>query len=170
MITNEYTIYVDMDGVLTNWSKGFEEISGGIPEKEYRKLYSKNKSFNLVAQQGPDWWENLEWMPDGKRLWEFITSKFINVFILSSTGSEGRDFATNAKIGKHKWLKTNLTGIPDSHIILTSSGKEKAKYAGNKNILIDDKVENIYYYINNGGIGICHKSTDDTINELIQYI
>jgi hypothetical protein len=52
-------------------------------------------------------------------------------------------------------------------MILTPA-KFKQKYAGENKILIDDRADNISDWKNAGGIGILHKTANQTINELKQ--
>ena len=46
MITNKYKIYVDMDGVLTDWDDQFKRYSGGIPVNVKASSGRININFN----------------------------------------------------------------------------------------------------------------------------
>ena len=54
MISNDYKIYVDMDGVLSDWEAQFKRYSGGIPVNTYDNLHGKQNRFNLVNKNSPE--------------------------------------------------------------------------------------------------------------------
>ncbi len=63
--------------------------------------------------------------------------------------------------GKKRWLKRELPEIKEKHF-----ETEKARLAKTKHVLIDDKKSNIDEWIEEGGIGILHTNTKDTIEQL----
>ena len=88
-------IYCDMDQVLCNFLKGADEAIGGSFVQA-----PKDTRWGKINQT-KDFWANLEWMPGGKRLWQFISR--YDPYILSAYS--GRDPAS--KNGKLKWLAKN---------------------------------------------------------------
>ncbi len=78
--SSKYTWYCDMDGVLVNFDKGYFELTGKYPHE------MKNKDPQLfwepISKVGKQFWEELEWMPDGEQLWNYI--KIYNPTLLSS--------------------------------------------------------------------------------------
>ena len=72
MISNNYKIYVDMDGVLSDWEAQFKRYSGGIPVDTYDSLHGKKNRFKLVNKNSPDYYANMPWMKDGKLLYNFV--------------------------------------------------------------------------------------------------
>jgi hypothetical protein len=94
-------------------------------------------------------------MNDGKRLWNYIEKYKPKLLSAPSRQDESR-------IGKHEWVERELPGVP----LLLRSAKHKKDFAGPKNILIDDRLENVQGWIESGGIGILHTSTEDTIKQL----
>ena len=148
-------IYCDMDQVLCNFMKGADEAVGSSfihADKDER--WSK-------INQTKGFWANLEWMPGGKRLWQFISR--YDPYILSAYS--GRD--PNSKNGKLKWLAKN-TNVKKGNINLVKRA-DKQKYAmtdGKPNILIDDYAKNITEWESKGGIGVHHTDTAKSIAEL----
>ena len=79
-------IYCDLDAVLCDFIKQFnvtlisnnEEV---IDFDEYRKKVGYQALWNMVEQDGVEFWSELEWMPGGKKLWEFLI-QFNNLEIL----------------------------------------------------------------------------------------
>lgn len=157
-------VYVDMDGVLVNFDKGFEKISGGVSMDDYIEKHGKTAAWKLINSKGSNWWANLEWMPDGTKLWSFVQN--LNVKILSSaTVSNSGGLA---KKGKMIWIENHLGKNIDA--ILVDSSVDKQRYARPGDILIDDLPSNIDQWIAKGGIGILHKSAASSIEKLQKII
>ncbi len=43
VITNKYKIYLDMDGVISDWESQFKRYSGGVPVETYDVEHGKKK-------------------------------------------------------------------------------------------------------------------------------
>ncbi len=194
-----YRIWCDMDGVLVNWNKGYNKALAerdpetakmlGYPldgdpweledllaayynakEPNPKKAKSKAKArFWKIIQGDYEWWVNLEWMPDGKELFNYIhklrnEGTIIELNILSSPSSD-----PVCEKGKRAWLeKQGIAKYFDNIVIF----KEKYKMAkGPYDILIDDteKKINEWNSISNGS-GILHTSTADTIPKIEKII
>lgn len=153
---SEFDLYTDLDGVLTNFNKGFENFGHGTPE-EFEKENSTEAMWYLIQHKDPHFFLHLEWMPDGKELWNFI--KQYNPTILTKPAR-----MKYCKSDKEQWIKKNLGKVP--YIITT----KKEKYAHENAILIDDMPENIETWEASDGIGILHVSTNSTINKLKELI
>jgi len=154
-----YKLYVDMDSVIVSWVDGFDKLSPGKTMDEWEAEGKDVEAWKLIHDAGSDWWANLPWTKDGKELWDFL--KQFNPIILSSPGTQNIDIV---KKGKIDWIKREL-GNDVEYII----DRNKEKYADNKSILVDDMKGNIDRWEKAGGIGLLHKSTNDTIKELDKY-
>lgn len=154
--TPNYVLYSDMDGVITDFDSRFEEYSGGIRPSEYEKNLGKDKFWGLVDNKGGvEFWEEMSWMSDGKEYWEYI--KKYNPILLSAPSRSPK-----SRWGKRKWVEKNIPGVK---LILVQASSKK-NYANKKSILIDDNPQNIEQWINAGGIGILHSTTESTLNQL----
>jgi hypothetical protein len=156
-------IYVDLDGVLVDFDRGFKDISGGVDKYDYVKQNGVEKLWKLINSQGQEWWENLNWMPDGTKLWSAIENKNVKVLTSGSTRNTG----TMAINGKKNWVANHLGPI---ETIVVNSSHEKQKYARPGDILIDDLYSNISEWTVKKGIGILHRNAEDTINKLNDVI
>jgi hypothetical protein len=150
----ESIIYLDMDGVLTDFVAGFEKIDG-------RKTTEIEKQgdpafWAHVKQGGLEFWSKMPWMNDGKRLWNYVR-KF-NVEILSAPA---RSLPESVK-GKHIWVSREMGNVKINLI----RAREKQKFASKSAILIDDKKKNVTRWNAAGGTGIWHISANNTIKEL----
>lgn len=147
----KYTIYCDMDGVLVNFVQGYKELTG-IDTSKYVK--GDASFWTPVDEAGAEWWANLDWMPDGPTLWNYI--KKYNPYILSSPSR-----SQTSRVGKDAWCKIH---IPNQYKkLLLYPRHEKQKFAAPNHILIDDMASTIKEWNNKGGIGILHKSAATTI-------
>jgi FMN phosphatase YigB (HAD superfamily) len=151
---SQYKIFCDMDGVLCDFDKRFEQF-GGMPPKEYTSKYGNKEFWNLITKAGAQYWAKMQWMPEGKQLWNYI--KKYKPSLLSAPSSD-----SSSRYGKHLWVNNN---IPGTKLILANR-EMKQNYSGKNNILIDDRSDNIAEWTNSGGIGILYTSTPNTINEL----
>ena len=166
----KYTIYCDMDGVLTDFSGDFirhSRLNSTFPLDErndvpnnaayrYEKKYGSDAFWDVVASGGLKFWSEMSWNPGGKKLWSFI--KKYNPEILTAPSKKVYDDCVK---GKKMWI-TRL-GNPPIHI---RSKERKKEFAGKNKILIDDLKSNILEWTSNGGIGILHKKTNNTIAQL----
>ena len=161
---SKYPLYVDMDGVLTDFERRFEQFAGVDPEEfvaqktiEFGKTKANEEFWDLIDKQiGIRYWVGMPWMSQGEKLWNYI--KKFNPIILSSPSRD-----ESSRIGKGLWVKRNIPGTP---LKLAFKASGKAKYASPTSILIDDREDNIQAWKAAGGIGILFKSADQVINEL----
>jgi len=151
----EYTIYSDMDGVLVDFNERFKRFSKGILPTEYEQKFGKDKFWELIDGIGVRFWTGINWMSDGKQLWDYI--KKYDPLLLSSPSR-----ANHSRMGKRIWRKRNL---PSTKLVLAYAAN-KQNYANPNSILIDDRESNIDQWIKAGGIGILHTDTTSTINKL----
>ena len=153
-----YTIYLDMDGVLVDFDKQFENISG-MPPREYEKIHGADGFWGLIDDPkrggGVGYWRGMEWMPGGEELYNFA-SKHPHFLLSSPSRSE------LSRIGKRMWRKDKT---PNTKLILARSYNKK-NYADENSILIDDRKDTIDSWIKAGGIGIHYTSSQDAIRQL----
>ena len=147
-----------MDGVLTNFESRFEHFTGKSP-KQYEKEFGLEQFWHLIDSKiGVRFWVGMDWMPQGKELWSFISP-----YSPSLLTSPSRD--NTSRLGKNLWVKNNLNPKPK---VIFAYSKDKQRYADENSILIDDKKSNINEWNAQGGIAIRCKDGDVTsvINEL----
>ena len=145
-----YKIYCDMDGGLTNFESRFEHFTGESP-KEYEKRYGAAAFWDLIdVKVGVRFWIGMDWMPQGRELWDFI-----NPYKPDLLTSPSRD--NNSRLGKNLWVRNNLTPKPK---VIFAYSADKQRYATPDSILIDDKKSNINEWISQGGIAFRVKDGD----------
>ena len=156
----QYKIYCDMDGVLTNFESRFKSLNPEhLTASQYQAKYGIDKFWNFIDKEtGVKFWVGMDWMPDGKELWDYIKDKQPTLLSAPSRENESR-------LGKRLWVKNN---IPGTKLILASAPK-KQNYSGRDKILIDDRPDNIEQWRSKGGVGILHTNTADTLKQLQAY-
>jgi FMN phosphatase YigB (HAD superfamily) len=169
-----YTIYCDMDGVLCNFDKGYEDLTG-ISTDEANKQ-SKSNFWGLFRSKlqeknikEKDFWANLEWQPGGKELWSYIQQYNPNIlsapsvdFNLPSDQRLSPEY-NQAIQGKKEWISKNLSGVGKEIFV---PAPQKATFSNSKSILIDDMEKNIQSWRASGGKAIHHTNTPETIQIL----
>jgi hypothetical protein len=147
-------LYCDLDGVLVDFEKGYENLTG-------KKAPGVNSGYNAkefwepITKAGVPFWSNLDWMPDGKELWDHI--KKFHPSILSAPSRD-----ESSRIGKKVWMKKHLPGV-DLHL---KAAEQKQDLAKEGDILIDDRIDNCRRWQLAGGTAIHHTSAANTIQKL----
>ena len=149
----QYTIYCDMDGVLVDFDRGYQELTGMTTQQA--DAMGGDTFWEPLTKAGAKWWITLNWMPDGKQLWNYI-KKYTPILLSAPSKQE------SSRLGKRVWVKREL---PDVKLILRPAS-QKQQYASPTSILIDDRQKNIEQWEAAGGIGILHTSTANTIEQL----
>jgi hypothetical protein len=171
----KYQIYCDMDGVLTDFEKRFvtllqqegpkyyskATIAQVTRPKHFDKLEGTEEFWKFIDQYiGLEFWSEMEWMPNGRELWNFIQPYGPKLLT-----SPSRD--NTSRLGKRLWVKENLVPAPE---VLFRFGDAKSDFANENTILIDDKPSNLAAFSAKGGIAIEVKDGEiqSVINKLKQ--
>jgi FMN phosphatase YigB (HAD superfamily) len=151
-------IYLDMDGVLSDFERRYREVFGTDPalvraHKEFSenwKQFVEEHHFNCL-----DYYEG------ALELLEYLADKDVEIEILSSSG--GERYHNIVEQDKILWLRER--GIPYYPNIVSGRSKKK-NFAEADTLLIDDHADNIRQFVEAGGQGIYHKDIRETIAEL----
>jgi len=149
---SKWKIYCDMDGVLVDFNRRFSELSAWGPEKFIEKN-GLDEFWKLIDGRGVGFWVGMDWMEDGKELFEHLTNNFEVELLSSPSRSE------NSRLGKRLWVRNNKLGVK----LNLAYSHNKQKYAAPNHILIDDRKDIIKEWESQGGVGILHTSTENTI-------
>ena len=166
-------IFCDMDGVLVDFDEGYKQLTGVTThhadsqgKDEFWRLFRDSLKEKDIPERS--YWANLDWMSDGKQLWDYI--KDYNPYVLTAPSvnfdipfEERYKIENNESMqGKTEWVQR----LPNMRKIYFRSAGRKADFAGPGKILIDDRKDTIDSWNANGGIGILHTSTANTIKQL----
>lgn len=155
-IMKKYKIYQDLDGCLVDFENGYHQYTG-VPCKgvlgEDGNWVNGPDFWKLIDYV--DFWAELDWMSDGRELWNYISR--YDVEILSAPSK-----SETSTLGKKAWMSQHLPYTP---LNLVPRWK-KMEFAGPNHILIDDMTTTIDEWNRKGGIGILHTTTENTIKQL----
>lgn len=152
-------IYLDMDGVLTDFEKKYEELFGVRPVEVKHRTKHFWENWETFVQNGS--FTKLEKHKGADKLLDYVATLGVPVEILSSSGGDTfHEYVTTQKIA---WLMNN--GITYKANIV-AGGSKKAAYAKPWHILVDDTEHVVEKYRKAGGTAILHHDVDVTIREL----
>lgn len=143
-------LFVDMDGVLTDWKKQYLAFGG--------QDFISSKDIDWEVTNNFSFWSTMSWMPGGKYFWEGI--RHLNPVVLSSPGHS--DFARE---GKSFWVRENLG---DSVPLITDS--RKGRYADGRSLLVDDMPKFIDPWEENGGLGVLYKDPASAARDIYKKV
>lgn len=150
----DYKIFLDMDGVLVDFDKQFEELTGEDP-RTFEAKYGTKGFWEAIERAGVGFWRGMEWMPGGEELYN-RASQYDHMLLSSPSRSE------TSKIGKRLWRRDKT---PNTKLTLARSYNKK-NFAAPNHILIDDRMDNIQQWRDAGGIGIHYTSQGQVNKEL----
>ena len=157
-----YKVYLDMDGVIANFNKRFEDISGMSP-KEFEAKYGTKEFWNLIDEDNKiSFWVGIEEMPGAKALVDYV--KKYNFELLTSPSAKKQSY-----LGKLLWVRNHSSLFGGKPRVNFKRAKEKHLVKDKlteKDILIDDREDTIERWNTAGGTGIHYKSASQVLNDL----
>jgi len=150
-------IFLDMDGVLTDFNRRYREKFGVSAAEVDRK--DKNRSVNWTKFVEDKEFETLDWHFGGEELLAFLISTKIPITILSSSGGEKMHEEVSRQ--KNVWLDTHK--IPFKRVIVPGR-RLKKEFARSDTLLIDDTIDVVDGFAMMGGYSILHKDLLQTIS------
>ncbi len=155
-ISNRKVILLDLDGTLLNWNKSVESyrhtLDGDNTSLSLEQIYRRCK-----LSESFEFWDQIEWLPWGKDLYNFCQSLAYTVICSSPSDHP------NSAAGKVSWLNRE---IKHGDWILT---KCKWALASPRHLLIDDNKKKCDRFYSAGGPSILidyNGNTDEYINKL----
>lgn len=151
-----FQLFVDMDGVLADFDKGYEIAFGRRPSKT-----DDNVDWDMVREH-KGFYRHLPPMPDFQELWSFI-SQFSPIVLTGVPSS-----VPEAAVDKRGWL-THYTSISQPMIACKSA--EKSLFMRNSgDVIIDDWEKYKHVWLRRGGRWITHVSAKQSIEELRELL
>lgn len=146
------TVFVDMDGVLTDFNSNYKKINGmtaqevrnSCDRKEFSLYWERYIMLNGFASQ--------DWFQGAQELVEFLNKQDVQKCILSSSGGMKSHNVVQAQ--KHIWLMDHGITWP---VVVVPGRRFKAGFASATTALIDDTADVIESFTSAGGLGILHE-------------
>ena len=159
---SEYKVYLDMDGVVADFDKRFEDLSGMKP-REFEEKYGKSKFWDFIDEENKvSFWVGIPEMDGAKKLVDYV--KKYNYELLTAPSVKKQSY-----LGKILWVRNHSDLLGGKPRINFKKAKEKheVKSELTKNdILIDDRADTVGRWEANGGTGIVYNSANQVINDL----
>jgi hypothetical protein len=151
-------IYLDMDGVISDFMSKYREVNG---EWKLDQEGKKSDAWRNFCENG--YFAQLNPWPGGRMLMNYLDyiRGDIPLEILTSTG--GPDYHNKVTADKRLWC--HLQGI--TYKVNTVPGRWlKKEWATPTALLIDDTADVIDAWRAAGGVGILHVNLQDTVTQL----
>ena len=152
-----FQLFVDMDGVLTDFDGRFNQLIHTSPSR-FERMHGTESFVEEVIKHGTEFWSGMSWTAEGRELWNYL-KKFRPTILSRPLDDEV------STMGKMQWLISNV-----GRTVPFMFAQEKEQYASSNRILIDDNFDNIDKWKKAGGVGILYISNEQTINELKKTI
>ena len=155
-------IYVDMDGVLCDFTEKYYELFHLLPREA-----EKHKRFDELFRQfiATEQFAKLNPMPGTIDALRYLNSCNVPVEILSSTARS--EFYDQISRQKEDWLTRYGINFPRNFV----PGKRfKKQFATPRSIIIDDTESVITDWRDSGGIAIHHTDWNTTISKLNEIL
>lgn len=150
------TIYVDMDGVLTDFVSGYTEIIGQSPSQVRDTRQYSEAWDTFVSARG---FEKLRWHQTGEQLVQYLkTLKDVRLCILSSAGGFHRQREVQQQ--KLNWLHDHDIDWP---AVIVPGRRYKPGFARADSLLIDDTLDVVRAFRANEAKAIHHHHAEHTI-------
>lgn len=143
-------LYLDLDGVLADFDRGVQTVTGQRPEALPLKTM-----WGALAK-APRFFETLEMMHDAEALWQFCAP-------LHPTILTGLPRGSWAPEQKRRWVARVL----GAHVpVITCMSHEKPRWSGPGHVLVDDRASARDGWERKGGHFIHHVSAAQSIAQL----
>ena len=159
---SDYKVYLDMDGVIADFDKRFEDLSGMKP-REFESKYGKNKFWEFIDEDNKiSFWVGIPEMPGAKALVDAV--KKYNYELLTAPSVKKQSY-----LGKILWVRNHSDLLGGKPRINFKKAKEKhlvKPQLEKTDILIDDREDTIGRWEAAGGTGIHYKNISQVLNDL----
>lgn len=139
----------DMDGVLCDWQSSFERCVPHVAYSDYPLLSKEErKEIKTLIANHPDFYERMGVLEHACDVLDWLVENGYKVSILSACGKIN---SLSIALQKSLWLADNILcpGKVDRKFVYTS--KDKAQFAHENVVLIDDRLKAIEPFAEAGG-------------------
>lgn len=159
-------IFVDMDGVLCDFHRGYTEMFGSTPTEVRREGGSKYLQLWNRFVEG-EAFTTLPPMPHAEELLDYLSSldsKKYNICILSSSGGFHKQSVVMSQ--KAGWLLQNAPQAWNWGFVVVPGRRYKAGFADSNSMIIDDTYDVCVDFAAKGGTSIHYVDHVSSMEEI----
>ncbi|MFT8246207.1 hypothetical protein [Roseomonas sp. BN140053] len=146
------TLFLDLDGVLADFDRGVQAVTGKRPEE------LPLKTMWAALARAPRFFDTLHFMEDAEALWRFCAPH-------QPTILTGLPLGSWAPEQKKQWVARML----GAHVpVITCMSRDKPRYSGPGHVLVDDRASAQEGWERKGGTFVHHRSAERSIAALRQ--
>lgn len=157
------SLWIDLDGVLADFSGHFEKVCGQ-PCRGFERQYGTN-AFWAMVRLDPQFFSRASLLPDARELWSEL-EPHVRGFLTATPSHEHFPGAAEQKRG---WVAQHF-GSEWAERVQTVAPGTKADWATQGAILVDDWSGNRATWTAAGGIFVHHRSAADSIQQVRQLL
>lgn len=146
----EMQLFLDLDGVLADFDRGVVAVTGRRPEE-----LPPPAMWRALARH-PDFFNTLEFMADGRTLWDYCAPFAPRILTGLPLGSWAPD-------QKRRWVARMLGAEVE---VITCLARDKARFGGPGTVLVDDRGSARAAWEAAGGAFILHTGAVESIESL----
>jgi hypothetical protein len=159
----KFQVFCDLDGVLCDFEASALPLCGSKRIPSDRQLWSAIGRYGVRS-----FFLNLDWMPDGKCLWEYLREVRQQHEVRVLTGLPCGALTKDARRGKEEWCARELGADVQ---VITCMSKMKSNWCEGANcVLIDDRETLGLAWRKAGGVFIHHVDAERSIARLRQIL
>ena len=148
-------LFVDLDGVLADFDKHFEDCFGVRPNQD---TYEPKGMWNMIRAHG-SFYRDLPPMVDALKFWNALRLCYLHPVILTGIPASILDVETQ----KRAWVREHL----GEHVqVICTYSRLKFKYGKKGDVLIDDRLKYASLWQDMGGIFIHHTDNEQTLSHV----
>ena len=140
-------LFIDLDGVLADFDRGVQAVTGKRPEElPLKTMWS-------ALSRAPRFFETLEFMHDAEALWRFCEPHHPTILT-------GLPLGSWAPEQKKRWVARML----GAHVpVITCMSRDKPRWSGPGRVLVDDRASAREGWERKGGVFVHHLSAERSI-------
>ena len=146
-------LFLDCDGVLADFDAGAKAVLGMMP-RDFEARRGKGEFWKRLAR-ADNFYGSLPLMEDARELFEAVRH-------LEPTVLTGLPLGKWAAPQKLEWVERHFPGTP----VITCMARDKVKYMGAGDVLVDDQERHRHLWDAADGIFIHHRSAKESLAEL----
>jgi 5'(3')-deoxyribonucleotidase len=155
-------MYFDLDGVLVDFDAAYRTLTGVTCGRDAILTDEEKDHKWSLLNPHPDFFLNLPWIPGARTMVAYAMYAPYTVGILSAAT---RRIVQSPK-QKQDWCTREVPFIAPVNVTIVNRKRDKVKYVGPGNILVDDHRINIERWQEAGGIGILFENPVQTMMDL----